>query len=93
MFNQKLKIEQKIWVKLIQKIKILKRVNLFISNEKIEILFEVGRGCFVCINKGILRNSPDQNITVAIKTVNKVCLNELINAFYHIYVLSCKKHV
>ena len=52
-------------------IEILKSANLLISKEKIEILFEVGRGCFGCVNKGILRNSPDQNITVAIKTINK----------------------
>ena len=52
-------------------IEILKSENLLISKEKIEILFEVGRGCFGHVNKGILRNSPDQNITVAIKTMRK----------------------
>ena len=50
---------------------ILKSENLLIQREKIEILFQIGRGSFGYVNKAILKICPDEYITVAIKTVSK----------------------
>ena len=56
-------------------IKTLKSTNLLILREKIQILFEVGCGSFGCVHEGILRNSNDEDVRVAIKTISKAFKN------------------